>query len=1369
MRQDNSHKHVPLQVSRFCITLLCCVFIALTSRAQEKIKFTSLTTIQGLSSNTVNDLLKDNDGFLWIATNDGLDKFDGTNITVYRNEPGNASSLPNNEVTVLFKDRRGRIWIGTSNGICYYDTNLDKFIKCKSQGKVPGVDDMAVRAIYQDSADLLWFGGYANLVTLDPQTMKFDALPIQLKKQNTSALTVYLSFFEDESKQIWIGTNKGLVIYNKRTKRYVHFIHDASDKNSISNNIIKKIIRDNEGHIWIATFEGLNKMNPDRKSFQLFPKDKGFSSLDQQIHAVLKTAGNTFWLGTENGLNIFDLKTTTITGIKSDRGNPFGLSNQTVKSLFSDADGIIWLGTAQGGLFKYDPHLTLFNLQQYNESNPNSLTGPVVTSFGQDATGKIYVGTDGGVQLFDPEKRIFKPGKIKNVKALNVRSILVSKEGVLWLGTIHQGLLKVNPESGEYQRYLLHTADKNIGDNDIYCFAQDKSGRIWVGTNGDGVYVYDSIKDDFVRFYEPNQSKEKTDRPVNGYMRALAEKVNGDMWMGTIGAGIEIYHPKKNLRRLNNANSGLSTDAVLSIFHDNTGHTWVGTQGGGLNLFNEKTGRFKSFTEKDGLASNIVGSILQDSSGKIWMSTAKGITCFDPAKEVFKNFDSHNGVQPGSMMVGAGLRSRDGSLYFGGYEGFNYFKPSLLPNDNYRHNVKFTDLKVANSTITPGAESPIQANINTARKIDLSYGQNFSISFVAINFTNPERTRYSYQLTGFDNDWNFTGKSRTAYYTNIDPGSYLFKVRASDDKSGWNGNMATIEVVIHPPFWRTTYAYVIYVIAAAALLLFIRSRGIKRIEEKYHLEQERLKNKQLIDEERREAERLHELDELKIKFLINLTHELRTPVALIMATLDNLFVAPAKSEASQIKVIRRNARRLLNFVNQLLDFRKIEEHNLKLNLTEGDLMLFVRESADSFRDIAEQKGIRLEIENDPESIIARFDQDKIERIIYNMLSNALKFTHKGGLIKVACSVFFKENAPHLILVVSDTGTGINADDKSKIFERFFQSGGDSAVLNQGSGIGLSITKEYVEFIGGHITVDSDSRGTTFTVVLPIIEYQLASAIPQATGDETDADDAVFETSAFLTTPILIVEDDDDFRAYLKDSLKDYYQVIEAADGLEGWKKVLSLHPQLVVADVNMPNMSGVELSQKIKMDKRTNQLPVILLTALGGEQAQIRGLRSGANDYLTKPFNFQILNEKIRNLLMLSQVSKETYSRHLSYEGPDIVIESEGEKLLKQILAFIEDNMVDPNLSVDQLSKHIGMSRTTLYHKIITLTGKTPIEYIRKIKLERAALLLKKSGKNVAQVSFLTGFASPSYFSRKFKEEFKMLPSEFVNATSEKG
>jgi signal transduction histidine kinase/ligand-binding sensor domain-containing protein/DNA-binding response OmpR family regulator len=1349
--------------------------------AQVGINFTSLTTKDGLSSNTVNAIHKDRYGLMWFGTADGLNKFDGTNFTVYRHDAKDNTSIPKNEVLSLYEDKEGRLWIGTSGGgLSYYDRQLNSFVQYRGDGSWKNAANITAKAFCEDNLGNLWVATYGGIRKINLKTNQISEP--YLRPNPFHAEIVVLCLFQDSRHRMWVGTNKGLFLYNDKKNTFKQFDHNEADRTSLSSSIVKAISEDHKGNLWFATFDGLNLLMPDEKSFRVFKSDENSAgSLSNNLVYTVKPYDNDhLWIGTEDGLSVLNTKTFKFTALKPNPRNTFSLTNKSVRCIYFDKEGISWVGTFQGGVNKHDNNLVLFNLVKSDPFDKQGLTAPIVSSFSEYNKDRIFVGTDGGgLHLFNRGSGLFTHFDIKPAGArsgnLSILALQLDRTGKLWIGTFQNGLFWLDPHSGKYQQFMAGNTRASINQNDIFCIKEDSKGNVWVGTNGKGVNVYDPVNHIFNRFSQYPKEKGDLELPLNGFMRSIAEDAAGNVWLGSSGSGIAVFHPgSRTFSVYNKANSDLADDGVLTIFHDSHQTTWVGTNGGGMCRYNVRSHRFISYSEKDGLANGIVYKILEDKAGILWLSTDKGISSFNPKTHQFKNFTKHNGLQDGPFVRGAALRLSNGEMFFGGQDGFNYFEPTSLPANRAIPVVLLTDLKVANNTVVPGDESPLKAQIGVARDIRLAYGQNFSISYVALNYTTPQQNQYSYKLAGFDKEWNYVGNGTTAYYTNLDPGSYVFHVRASNNEGSWNNKETTIKIEVMPPLWRTIYAYAFYLLLSIGLLFYIRNRGIKKIKAEFAVRQEKEHARQLLDQERREAERLHDLDLLKIKFLTNLSHEFRTPISLILAPADKLLAMQRDDATSgQVNMIRRNAKRLLNLVNQLLDFRKMEEHELKLNLSPGDLIAFIREAADAFKDLSERKKIELLVISELESLSATFDRDKIERVIFNLLSNAFKFTHQGGRITLDLSWSEDgEKQQNLCLKIVDTGIGIPDEFHDMIFQRFFQHDSPDSILNQGSGIGLSITKEFVELHGGEITVSSKpGQGSVFTINLPIMPVNLKivdTDIPGA-GDiqagPEDNSEPDFNAAAVQTSiaTVLLVEDNDEFRFYLKDNLKAYYQIVEASHGKEGWQKTLSCHPQLVVSDISMPYMNGIELSKKIKSDKRTSHIPVILLTAISGEKDQISGLESGANDYLTKPFNFEILNAKIKNLLVYNRTLKDAYSKQIHVVGQEVVIESADAKLLNVIVSYIEEKLNDPELSVEDLSKHVGMSRGSLYHKLLELTGLSPIEYIRSVKLDRAAALLEKSDYNVAQIAYMTGFGTPSYFSRMFKVKFNQLPSEYMN------
>ena len=1352
------------------------VGILLTAGAQQEINFTALTIKDGLSSNIVTSILRDHYGFMWFGTEDGLNKFDGTNFKIYRYKPNDSTSLQTNEILSLHEDQAGNLWVATSGGsLSLYDRKKDAFINFPAADEPGFIRNNVIMNVCADYQGKIWVAHYTGVNIVDPLTRK--VADIQVRPGDPLLKAPANCLFEDSQEQMWIGTANGLFKYDPGSKSLAHYLHNNEDPISLSGNDVRTIAEDPEGNIWIGTTAGMSLLKKGSGQFINHLLDKK-NLVDVRRKGVYSIAidEHRLWAGTENNLEILDLKTGMIKSYSADDRNFHGLKSRSIRNIYIDKEGICWIGTNGGGVNKYDKHLNLFSYIKSDPFDEKGLKTPIVSSFQEDDHGNVFVGTEGGggISLFDRKSGLFRHFKLQSARKktdnnIAVLTLAIYKKSQLVAGTYGDGLFILDPRTEKYQQMMQGPGINDLNSSSIFCVKPDSKGNLWVGTNGQGLNVLDQ-QYKVIKRYTPHP-KLSNDQllPINGYIRDIVEDLQGNIWIATHGGGIAVLNPATGRFTIyNTLNSPLPNDKVPTLHQDRQGNIWAGTFGNGVVMLDPRTNKFTSYSETNGLQNNTVYKILEDRNGLIWVSTNKAISSINGRTGKINNYSPYNGVQNNNFVSGAGLVLSSGEIFFGGMEGFNYINPSYIKKTNQVPAVLITDLQVANESVVPSSKGPICENISIAKEINLDYKQNFMLSFVGLNYTSPEENRYAYKLEGFDLDWNYVGHATNASYTNLDPGSYVFKVKVSNNDGVWNNEGASIKIYVHPPFWRTTLAYILYACLAIGLVLYLRYRSIQK-----------WKNKFRIEQEHKEAERIHELDQLKIKFLTNLSHEFRTPISLIMGPVDTLLTQTNDRNQSQLQMIKRNAKRLLNLVNQLLDFRKMEERELSLHKTEGELISFVKETSDSFKDLSEKKKIDFSFKTHIEQLHTSFDHDKIERILFNVLSNAFKFTLPGG--KISLELDKMQNPPDtsgnwITMQISDSGIGIPADKQDKIFERFFQHTTAASILNQGTGIGLSITREFIQMHGGTVELKSEpGKGSTFLIHLPFAPLK-----PVNDKTEIPLTQEAEENPSFIDEPeeklngtvpvngnselplVLVVEDNEDFRFYLKDNLRQHYKVAEAADGREGWQRALALHPQLIVSDISMPQMNGIEFTKKIKTDKRTSHIPVILLTALTGEQEQIKGLETGANDYVTKPFNFEVLNAKIHNLLVLNNTLKNTYSRQIKIQPSEVKIESDDEKLLNTIMSYLEENLTNSQLSVEDLSRHVGMSRSSLYNKILELTGKTPVEYIRCVKLDKAAILLEKSDMNIAQIAYSTGFSTPHYFTKSFKAKFGMLPSEFM-------
>ena len=1009
----------------------------------------------------------------------------------------------------------------------------------------------------------------------------------------------------------------------------------------------------------------------------------------------------------------------------------------------------------------------------------NSLSFEDVDKFTEDRQGNLWIGTNGGGLIYFNRKTgkftqyKHDPGNANSLSNDIIVSLCIDHDQKLWVGTYFGGL---DCFDGKVFTHYKHN-DKvagSISDNRVWSILEDSSNRLWVGTFAGGVNIFDPSKKEF---NNPFKQKGLTSPLVT----AIFEDRDNNVWVCSY-SGLDVILSKSgrvvHYTHNDSANS-LIADNVNGITQDNRGLLWIATREG-VSILNLKVNRFTSLTKVSGLPDNNILNILEDNSGKIWLSTSNGLCriTLTPKNDgftfQFENFNETDGLQGREFNENAALKTRAGEIIFGGGHGFNIFDPlSIRPNSN-KLKLVFTNFQLFNKNVKPGeaidGHSVLSRSISETKSITLNHNENvFTIEFAALNFFNA-KLKYQFMLEGFDNGWTTVDNTaRKVTYTNLDGGDYTFKVRTVNLDDTRNTDSITLKIKVLPPFWKSTPGYIIYLIIISGILLFIRQMGVQKLRRKFAVEQER-----------KEVERMYEVEKLKTKFLTNVSHEFRTPIALIMAPVDKMINQTTDTDKKlQLDMIKKNARRLLNLVNQLLDFRKMEAGETKLNIRTGDIIKFIKEIALSFTDIAVSKHIVFVFDTEIESLTADFDHDKVERILFNLLSNAFKFTPSGGHVSVLVSLVggqSEETGRSIEIKVIDTGIGIGQDKKERIFDRFFQNDVPGSIVNQGSGIGLAIAKEFVTMHKGKISVESDiGHGSCFTVHLPVSVTDGRSP-DMSTGDNEFEKIAVANEvtsknilKAGEKQTVLLIEDNDDFRFYLKDNLKEHFHIIEASNGKEGWQKALALHPDIIVSDISMPEMNGMDLCRKIKNDERTSHIPIILATAITGQEEELKGLKIGASDYMTKPFNFEVLLSKIKNLLQLRATFKKTYTRQLDFQLNEAEIPSADEKFMRDVIEHIEQNMLNPALSVNELSKHMGINRNTLYKRLLMITGKSPVEFIRLLRLKKAAHLLENGEMTIAEVSYQVGFNTPHYFTKSFKDEFNMLPSEFVLQNRKQG
>jgi signal transduction histidine kinase/ligand-binding sensor domain-containing protein/DNA-binding response OmpR family regulator len=1360
--------------------VLCCT--CSLHAQQPDFHFRHLDFSNGLSHNQVTAIYKDSRGFMWFGTMSGLNRYDGYVIKTFHHSVKDSTSLNDDYISKIAGGPFNKLWIQLRTGFTIYDPVTEKFErgadKFLQQLGLPGA---GLTDIVQAGAGY-WF------VFRDSGLYYYEHnKPVISLLRNKSLPPFTIADVKTDSKNnVWIVyTNALIEKIDAASKKVIGRTTGLQQKLSGRNSFYHLFI-DSQNECWIyagGVFNGAYRVNMTNNTVEHIAKDEGTAILSSNIiMSMAEDNKGLLWIATDHGgLNILDKRNMRVRVVLNKEGDDKSLTQNSLTEVYKDDFGIMWVGTYKQGINFYQEGINRFPLYTHQESDASSVPFNDVNRFAEDAKGNIWIGTNGGGLIyFDRAQNTFKQfrhDKANNNSLCNdvIVSLCVDHNNILWIGTYYGGLDSYDGKT--FKHYRHNNKDTNsLADDRVWEIYEDKNNNLWIGNFEAGLERFDPLTKKFIH-YKPGAPN----AVHAGYISSITEDRQGNLWVGT-SYGIDVkFRGSPSFKQLLSTSTGLSNDNVNTVFQDSRDAIWIGTRDG-LNIYNARNNSFQVFRKEDGLPDNTILDIAEDNAGHLWISTPNGIsrmTYKDSGKGYIincLNYDRLDGLQEKQFNQNAVLKTSSGELIFGGAKGFNLFNPAQLKINNHAPAVVLTGLQVFNQEIVAGEKIGnhvvLQKAISETEEIRLKYDQNiFSLEFAALSYINARKNKYAYRLKGFNNNWLYSdGSLRKVTYTNLDPGKYTFYVKASNEDGIWNEKGIAVNIIILPPFWKTPLAYFLYALLVVCILIVARRMVIHRARTRFALEQER-----------KEAQRMHEVDMMKIRFFTNMSHEFRTPLSLIITPVERIISSATEPSLQlQYQLIHRNARRLLNLVNQLLDFRKMEVHELKLNPAKGDIIQFIKETCYSFTDIAEKKQIRFSY-NGPSVILhTQFDHDKLERVLFNLLSNAFKFTAENGEVAVEALIVKKSAGPLLEIKVKDTGIGIPADRLEKIFERFFQHTIPGTIINQGSGIGLAITKEFVHLFNGTIHVEStEFKGSCFTVLLPLRELKTPV---EAAGDNTagtvmEADANVGEAINMAGQrgqrrkkfTILLVEDSEDFLFYLKDNLLEYYNIITAVNGKEGWQKTLSGHPDIIVSDIIMPGATGIELCHKIKNDRRTKHIPVVLLTALTGEEQQLRSIETGASDYLTKPFNSELLLSKIKNLLLQQQALRKTFTKKVDIQHAETDMESErpDEKFVQHVVSIVEKNISNSNFSVEDLSRALFMSRSAVYKKMFVLTGKTPIESIRAIRLEKAARLLQKTNKTVAEVAYETGFNNPKYFSKCFKTHFGVLPSAYHGTSND--
>lgn len=1349
--------------------LLGCFYLL----GQDKgYQFKHLNTSDGLSQSSIIAMEQDTLGRMWLGTRDGLNLYDGTDFKVYRTEEGDTTSISNSDILAITEDSEGYIWVGTYNGLNRYDPKSDTF----------------TRFFYATA-------------------------------ENSLSNNTVWCITEMQNGELWIGTSNGLSIYDKKNNRF-QAVYSSDSDGSLPSNYILSIAQTNDGTVWVGTSKGFCKatrkgaekptfetlalkgadidpfiqtiVSCDKNSLCIGTKNMGMLKFDllseryivkpgyqknSDVRAIVTDHKGKLWLGTANGVVLLE-NDKAVASLTSQTNNLGGLSHNYIKSMLIDKKGSIWIGSYHGGIDIWDA--SNINFLDYSEYlDRNELGSRVVSAIVSDQDEKLYIATEGGgITILNTDERQVDYLNMANTTGLvsnNIKSLLL-QENFLYIGSFNKGLMAYDLAKKAFTDSKLSDSLKYVTKNTgIYDIEKGIGNTLWLGTFGEGLIQYDL-----------NTGRHNIFQTDDGHgaglssnrIRSLMIDRSSNVWVGT-QSGLNllpyqngIYDPQ-NIKHFQYDKDTGSGDDILTIYQDALGVIWLGIRAKGLFRFDGK--EFQNVPIRTTTTITSIYAISEDDDNVLWMSSNQGLIKYETRTDSFTLFTQKDGLAGNEFSSGAVLKMKGSKFYFGGPGGLSYFDARNIAKNDFSPQVILTDFNVKNEPISPKDENGIlEQSLPYTKKVALAYDKaNFSINYAIPNFVNPSSNQYQYRMRGLEENWTTTTRTQ-ANYTIQKPGNYTFEVKGANNDGVWNAEPTSIQIEVLPAPWRSLWAFMLY-----GILLFGAIWGFgniirSRTKLKHELQLEHLKNQQNIEN-----------NDAKLRFFTNISHEFRTPLTLITGPLQQLLkdYKGSRYVYKKLLVMESNANHLLQLINRLMDFRKLEHERVKLETAEGNIVKFLREIYLSFTEFAKGRNYDYTFESESQEILVYYDRPKLEQVFYNLISNAFKYTPQDGQIAIEIRTGEKD----ITIDVKDSGHGIPEEYRERIFDRFFEIPEykrDMTEQGTGTGIGLSIAKRMIELHKGSIAVLGDTdKGSIFRVTLPLGKEHLqeneiianfkfsddlrlyTSQLEQGQeNNEAIVSELLLDQEKYV---ILLVEDNTPLRNFMKDLLKEKYNVLEAGDGQEAMQKALKFVPDLIVSDVIMPRMVGTELCAKIKENIKTSHIPVILLTSRTSLLYKFEGLESGADDYISKPFDVREFQLRIKNLIESSKRLRTKFSNDSGFKPNEIAVSSIDEELLVKALQIVEDNISNDQFDIPTFSSELGVSRTLLFTKTKAWTNMTPNEFIQEVRMKRAVQLLEQDKLNISQVSYKVGFKNPKYFSKCFQKKYGITPSSFTEKFSE--
>ena len=1359
------HRHTVL----ILVQLLC--LNALLSQTNDG-PYTFINIENGATQRAITSIIQDNRGLIWMGTNGvGLFKYNGIDDLSYKPIANDTTTISSSLVYAIYMDTSERLWVGTEAGLNLYDRMLDQFKEIELVQGSNVNDRFPVRAIAENARGELFIGTQEQgLFKLNMETM--ECKMIALEEPLGPSDLVINSIIDYNESMMFVGTNHGLFTYRNGDEYLRSTDFGSLEGAQTVSEGIESLLKDKDGSLWIGTFSnGLFKIEIESNHFQKLQK---YNFTEKRILSLIQGPDNNILCGTENdGLFVLDSES-VVTNYRYDKSNPKSIRSNSIWSLFVDDQKRIWIGYYNKGVAVYDKFYDKFMDIESLPNVQNSLQSTSVTGMVQDDDGNLWIGIDGGgVDIYNPTDKKFihladaDNGVIAGLGGLDVQTIFIDSKGNIWVGTWGSGIYYLAKNSDTFISYNTSNSWGGLTSNSIMGFSEDSKGTIWIATFFNGLHSYDPNNKKFT-----SHKKQLLNVALIGQsnIRKILVDSSDTIWLATTKGVFKVMGSADkgftmislNEKMFASLGTVINSTIILSLYQDEQRNIWIGTDGSGLCKYNPTNDSFVWYNESNGLAQRSVASIIEDDYGNIWLGGEAGLSKLDTEKDTFSDFTTNDGLLANDFNYNSVFKNKNGVLYFGSYEGINYFEPTKILLNQNEPSLYFSDFKLFNKSVSPGIkESPLEKVISETEHLTLNHKESvFTIEFAGINYTRSQNNQYAYYLEGLENSWNYVGNTRSATYTNLSPGEYNFKVKAANNDGLWNESPIVLGITVLPPWWGTKLAILTYFL----LFLLTTFLIIKIINQ-------RLKEKRFVKFERDKSQQEEILNEKKIQFFTNISHEFRTPLTLILNPVQDLIDNNNQYELNEEVrnkhgIILKSATRLMRLINELMDFRKLHLNKMSVNASKLDIFSFVEEVSGHFDEEAAEKNILFSIETDGTPIKIWGDPGMLEKAVFNILSNAFKATPEYGAITVgvfSCknSVLLplideKELVSAVEIVIEDTGMGIKKEEIDHIFERFYQSKDMNRQYfgGSGTGIGLEVVQSFINLHKGKIEVVSkEGEGTTFKIFLPLGKehFQASELVLDDEPEVLQEDDLnviakdknktveskIIESEIIPNgkkKTLLIVEDNMGLRNYLKDELKNEYVIIEAENGKKGLKLAKSGIPDIIITDVIMPEMDGFEFCANIKQDIKTSHMPVLMLTAKVMSDDRVKGIDSGADAYLNKPFEMKVLRSYLKRLITSRQLFLDSYFKDKNTLGLPEKTTSLDKSFITKVLNYINENIADVDLNVEHLAGDMFLSRSQLYRKIKAMSGMTANEFIRKIRLERAKQMIESGSESISEV-----------------------------------